>query len=101
MIKQNKKLTENDVKHVANLAKLNLNEEDLKNFKRQLTEIVDFVSKLEEVDTKGVSPTSQVTGAENVFREDKTEKSLSQDEALSNAKRKHNSYFVVKAIFEE
>ncbi|MBI2611162.1 Asp-tRNA(Asn)/Glu-tRNA(Gln) amidotransferase subunit GatC [Candidatus Gottesmanbacteria bacterium] len=101
MKKTQNKLTLDTVKHVADLAKLQLNKEDINKFQEQLSDILDFVAKLGEVDTKNIPPTSQVTGVENVFREDKVRKSLSQDEALANAKRKHNGYFVVRAIFEE
>lgn len=94
-------LTVDEVRHVADLAKLKLNEEDLAKFQKQLTDIVDFVGKLQEVDTKNVEPTSQVTGLENVFREDEVKPSLPQAEVLKNAKRKHNGYFMVDAIFEE
>ncbi len=90
-----------EVKHVAKLAKLGLAEEDIQKFQKQLTDIVDFVGKLQEVDTKNVEPTSQVTGLENVFREDEVKPSLSQDEVLSNAKRTYKGYFMVDAIFEE
>lgn len=95
------KLTTKEVRHVADLAKLKLNDEDLEKFQKQLTDIVDFVGKLQEVDTKNVEPTSQVTGLENVFREDEVKQSLTQEQVLSNAKRKHKGYFVVDAIFEE
>lgn len=94
-------LTEDEVKHVAKLAKLELSEEDLTKFQKQLSEIIEFVDQLTEVDTKDVIPTSQVTGLENIFREDKIKPSFSQEEALANAPRKYKGYFVVKAIFEE
>lgn len=93
-------LSIDEVKHVAKLAKLNLSNDDIKKFQKQLTEIVEFVGKLQEVDTKDIEPTSQVTGLENVFREDIIKSSLSQTDVLANAPRKHNGYFVVDAIFE-
>lgn len=98
--KKNLKLTIDEVKHVAHLAQLSLTEGEVKKFRRQLSEILDFVGQLSRIETKEVIPTSQVTGLENVFREDIVRPSLSQDEALANAPRKHEGYFVVKAIFE-
>lgn len=89
-----------DVKHIAKLAHLKLTDQEMTKFQKQLASILDFVSALSAVDTKDVIPTSQVTGLENVFREDEVKKSLSQSEALVNAKRKHNGYFAVDAIFE-
>jgi aspartyl-tRNA(Asn)/glutamyl-tRNA(Gln) amidotransferase subunit C len=89
-----------NVKHVAQLAKLPLTDDDLEKFEKQLGEILDLVNNLQKVDTSNVQPTNQVTGLTNIFREDKVQPSLTQSEALSNAPRTHNGYFVVDAIFE-
>ncbi len=96
------KLTLEQVEHVAKLAKLKLSKVDLEKFKNQLSSILDLVGKLSEIDTLDVNPTSQVTQMENIFREDIVDEKriLSQKEVLSNAKRTHNGYFVVDAIFE-
>ncbi len=96
---KNKPLTIEDVKHVAKLANLDLSKDDLSKFQRQLLEIVEFVGKVSEVKTENVEPTSQVTGLENILREDKVTPSLSQEEVLANAPRKYKGHFVVKAIF--
>ncbi|MBI3559237.1 Asp-tRNA(Asn)/Glu-tRNA(Gln) amidotransferase subunit GatC [Candidatus Gottesmanbacteria bacterium] len=63
---------------------------------------MEIVSKLQKIETKNVVPTSQVTGLTNVFREDviETDRILTQSEALSNAKKTHNGYFVVPKILE-
>lgn len=90
-----------NVPHVAKLANLPLTPVEEKKFEKQLSEILSYVEKLKEVDTKNVEPTSQVTGLENVTREDKTIPSLSQEEALSNTKSQHNGLFKVKAILGE
>ena len=89
-----------NVPHIAKLANLNLKKEEEAKFEKQLSEILSYFEKLEEVDTKDVQPTSQVTGLENVTKEDETKPSLSQDEALSNTKSKHNGLFKVKAVLE-
>ena len=89
-----------DVSHVAKLANLPLKPNEKEKFEKQLSEILSYVEKLNEVDTKNVETTSQVTGLENVTREDETSPSLSQEEALSNTKSKHNGLFKVKAILE-
>ena len=88
-----------DVSHVAKLANLPLKPDEEKRFEKQLSEILSYVEKLKEVDTKNVEITSQVTGLENVTRQDETKPSLSQEEVLSNAKSTHNDLFKVKAIF--
>lgn len=90
-----------DVSHVAKLANLPLNDKEKKKFANQLSSILDYVVQLEKVDTKGVEPTSQVTGLENVTRDDNPSPSLSQEEVLENTKSKHNGMFKVSAIFEE
>ena len=89
-----------DVGHIAKLANLSLSKGEQDKFGKQLSEILSYVEKLEEVDTKNIETTSQVTGLENVTREDKASPSLSQEEVLVNAKSKHNGFFKVKAILE-
>ncbi|MBI2036376.1 Asp-tRNA(Asn)/Glu-tRNA(Gln) amidotransferase subunit GatC [Candidatus Microgenomates bacterium] len=97
-----------DVGHAAKLANLPLSEEEKRKFGKQLSSILDYVNKLGEVDTKDVEPTSQVTGLENVTREDVVTPSLPQEEVLKNApstgsgqaKSTHNGFFKVPAILE-
>jgi aspartyl-tRNA(Asn)/glutamyl-tRNA(Gln) amidotransferase subunit C len=89
-----------DISHVSKLANLQLTDEEKAKFSTQLSSVLEYISKLNEVDTKNVDPTSQVTGLENVTREDVVNPSLTQDEALSQAKNKHNGFFAVKGIFE-
>ncbi len=89
-----------NVKHVAKLANLPLIDKEITKFEPQLSEVLEYIKKLEEVKTKDVDPTSQVTGLENVVRNDETVSSLPQDEALSNAKAQHNGFFQVKGIFD-
>lgn len=90
-----------DVVHVAKLANLPIKDGEEKKFEKQLSEILTYVDKLKEVDTKTVAPTSQVTGLENVTREDETTPSLSEEEALKNTKSKQDGLFKVKAILGE
>lgn len=97
---QNSKLTTEEVRHTAKLAQLTLTDLEIEKFTTQLSEVLDYIGKLNEVETTGVEPTSQVTGLENVFREDKTKPCLSQEEALSGAKDKEDGYFKTKAVFE-
>lgn len=94
-------LNDNQVKHVAKLAKLELSEDEVKLFLTQLTSVLQFIDQLTKVDTKGIEPTSQITGLENVFRDDIVEISLSQEEVLANTKRKYKGYFLVDAVLEQ
>jgi aspartyl-tRNA(Asn)/glutamyl-tRNA(Gln) amidotransferase subunit C len=87
-----------DISRVAKLANLTLSEEEKEKLEKQLEETVTYVNRLEEVDTKNVEPTSQVTGLENITREDEIKPSLTQDEALQNSKSTQNGFFKVKGI---
>jgi len=64
------KISKKDVEHVAKLARLDLTEEEKEKFSRQLSNVLSYVDKLREVKTEGVSPTAQITGLENVSRDD-------------------------------
>lgn len=87
-----------DVTHVAKLANLPLKPEEKEKFEKQLSETLTYVEKLNSINTEGIEPTSQVTGLENITREDEATTSLTQEEALSNTKSQHNGLFKVKAI---
>ncbi|MDA1209140.1 MAG: Asp-tRNA(Asn)/Glu-tRNA(Gln) amidotransferase subunit GatC [bacterium] len=63
-------LSDNEVRHIAKLARINLREEQVSKFGKELTSILAYIDQLQEVDTKGVEPTEQVTGLHNAFRED-------------------------------
>lgn len=89
-----------DAGHIAKLANLPLTKEELDVLGQQLTQTFAYTSKLTEIDTSGVVPTSQVTGLENIFRDDAVTPSFSQQDALGNARRTYKGYFVVDAIFE-
>lgn len=90
-----------DVDHIASLASLTLSEEEKRTFTGQLEETIEYVKRLEELNTQGIQPTSQVTNLENITRDDIASPSLSQDEALKNAKSTHNGFIMTKAILEE
>lgn len=89
-----------DVKKVAKLANLQVSDDETEKFEKQLSSVLDYINKLNEVDTSGVKETSQVTGLENVTRKDETSDSLSQKEALSGAKVKKDGYFQVEGVLK-
>lgn len=90
-----------DIQRIAKLANLLIDADQEKLFIPQLTAILAFVSKLQEISTDNVKPTAQVTGLVNVYREDVVDESriLTQAQALSNAKKTHNGYFVVPSVW--
>lgn len=100
-LKSQKSKVNIDIEKVAKLANLKLSKEQKKNFDKQLKEILAYFSKLEELKTSNVEPIGQITGLENVTREDETAPSLTQDQALKNAPRTYNGFIEVDAIFEE
>jgi len=101
MAKKRAGLTKDQVKHVARLAGLTLSEKEAAKFQKELSSILDYVARLDEIDTSQVEPTSQATDLENVFRDDEPTPSLTQEEVLSGAREKHNNYFKIKGIFDE
>lgn len=100
-MRKKKVLSQDDVRHIALLAKLLLNPEEVKKYEGQLIRIFDYIDLVAEMSTENTKETSHPTAVNNVFREDKIDKSrmLSQIEALSNAPKSKNGYFIVKAIF--
>ncbi len=77
------KFSPDDVKHLAQLAKLKLSAEEANTFAPQLENIVRFFEQLQEVNTKNVTETSQTTGLENVWREDKIDSCSYEKELLA------------------
>lgn len=94
------KITEKDVEHVAKLARLALSDEEKKLFTEQLNSILDYVDKLNQLDTEGVEPLAHVFPAFNVFREDETRTSLSIEDVLQNAPDKEGRFFKVPKVLE-
>ena len=64
------KLEKKQIEHIAELARLELSDEELSKYGEQLSGILTFIDQLKEVDTEDTEPTAQVTGMENIFRED-------------------------------
>jgi aspartyl-tRNA(Asn)/glutamyl-tRNA(Gln) amidotransferase subunit C len=97
-----KKISTEEIKHIAKLSELNLTSDEVEKYKSQLSAVVDFVSQLSEVDTKDIEPTSQTTGLENVLRPGNDIKaSLNKEEILSGKDDTYNDYFKVKGVLEK
>ena len=89
-----------DVKYVANLARLDLNEEEIQDFTNQLNDIISFVRQLESVDTTNIEPTSHASSVVDVIREDKLGKGMGSNAALKNAPDQSNQQFKVTRVVE-
>lgn len=94
-------MTKIDINHVATLANIPLQDNEKEVLEKQLEATLEHVERLSEIDTAKVEGTNEVTGLKNVWREDVVEPSLFQAEALMNAKKVHNGFFVVPVILEE
>ncbi|HSX14616.1 MAG TPA: Asp-tRNA(Asn)/Glu-tRNA(Gln) amidotransferase subunit GatC [Candidatus Saccharimonadales bacterium] len=93
------KIDENEVRRLAELAKIGLSPEEVKNLTHDLDAIVGMVDKLQSVDTTGVIETSQVTGLRDVWRPDKVVPSqLTQAELLKNAPATQDGYIKVRRV---
>lgn len=91
-------ITRKEVEHVAHLARLHLDGEELDLMTKQLDMILSYVAKLEELDTEGVEPTTHAFSITNAFREDQVEPSLDQDNALANGPDHSDDSFVVPRV---
>lgn len=98
-VKHKQTLSIDDVKHIAKLANLNLTLAQEYSFLNQLSETINYINDLNELDTQDVVPTYQVTGKTNAWREDTITSSLSKDDALKNALKVHNGFFVAKILW--
>lgn len=93
-------ISEQQVKHVAKLAKLSFPDAELHEFTTQLGKIIDMVELLEEVDTTGVPFTSNVVESINVLREDKAQAGFDRNELLKNVPESENGFIKVPAIID-
>jgi aspartyl-tRNA(Asn)/glutamyl-tRNA(Gln) amidotransferase subunit C len=93
-------LTRQEVDHIAELARLELSEEELNRFREQLSAILDYAARLQDLDTSGIPPTSSVLPARSVLREDESRPGLSLQELLMNAPDSQNNQFRVPPVLE-
>ena len=89
--------------HIAKLANIPLSGEESENFAKEFTNVLEVVDQLASVDTLDVEPVGQVTGLENGMRNDEIQKErmFTQEEALRNARRTHNGYFMVNQVLDK
>ncbi len=89
-----------DVRYTAQLARLQLSEEEIARFQTQISQVLAYVKKLEQVDVSGVEPTAHANAVYNVFRADEPRDWFGTAEALANAPRSANQLFVVPNSIE-
>ena len=95
------KITKEEVKKVANLARLELNEDEINNHAKQLEKILEYIKQLEKIDTDDVACTTRAIEVINVFRKDEKKNSDCIEELLDLGPSKEDSYFKVPKIINE
>lgn len=93
-------VTKKDVNYVADLARLQLSEEETESLVNDMNQILDYMTTLEELDTSEVEPLEHVIDLEYRLRDDKAKEPLSHDDALKNAPDADTDYFRVPRVIE-
>ncbi len=92
------KITRDEVRHVAKLARLELSEAEEERMTGQMNGILEYMDKLNEIDTNGISATTHAIQLQNVFRPDEVRNSLERQEALTNAPETDGVNFIVPKV---
>lgn len=95
------KISEAEVKKVARLSRLALTETEIEEFTRQLSSILEYVEKMNQLNTADVEPLAHCLAVSNCFREDVVKESLGAEKTLSNAPQRDNGFFKVPKILDE
>ena len=95
------KITKEEVKKVAHLARLELNGDEINNHAEQLEKILDYIKQLEKIDTNNVPCTTRAIEVINVFRKDEKKSFESTDKLLELGPSKEDKYFKVPKIINE
>jgi len=93
-------LTSDEVRHIATLARVELNDAEVERYREQLSSILAHFETLNAIDTSDVPPTAQTLDLVNVEREDDSRPSAPVDEVLRNAPRRDGGYLRVRAVLE-
>lgn len=97
-------LTKNQVQHIAKLARLGLTEAEIEKFTKDLSRILEYVSELQQVDTKDIEPIAHITGLENAMRDDDRKGAIAQSTPellIDQAPQREDGYWKVPAVFGE
>lgn len=94
------KISLEDVQHIANLARLTFNEQEMESYQHQLSRILDYIEKLNQLDTEGVPPTSHVIPIRNVMKPDEKRDLFQREDIIANAPSTEQGYFEVPKVIE-
>jgi len=93
------KISKDSVKHIAQLARIELTEDEIDKMSKDMEVVLSYMDKLNELDTHDVEPAEHIVRVKNVLRDDNTEVSLCRDKLLSNAPSEEKGYFKVPSTF--
>lgn len=91
-------ISRDEVEHIARLARLSFDGEELERFQHDLSQIIDYVQTLGELDLSGLEPTAHAVEVKNVLRPDEPRPGLSRESALANGPAVEEGQFVVPRI---
>jgi len=94
------KLSRAQVMEIAELAKLELTEQEIEHYAEQLSKVLDYASRLEQLNTDDIPPTASVLPVQNVMRDDVTRPSLPREQAIANAPAAVDGQFRVDAVLD-
>ena len=95
------KINDELVQHIAHLARLEFEGDELNEIKGDMSKIIGFMDKLSELDTEDLEPLIFMTDKVNVLREDKPERTLTSEDALRNAPKKDSDYFRISKVLNK
>ena len=96
-----KRISRDQVKKVANLARLELNESEIQNHAEQLEKILDYIKQLEKINTEDISCTTRAIEVVNVLRKDEKKNYVNSEELLNLAPSRENNFFKVPKIISD
>lgn len=96
----NKEISDEEVRRIANLAKIDINEDEINKYSLELSKIVDYIDLLIKVDTKDILPLYTVLPRVNVYSEDIIEDSFDREDMIKNARKKDRVNIIVKGVFK-
>ena len=94
------RLSIEEVRHIALLARVAMTEEELERMRDQMSNILEHFDVLQQVDTEGVEPTAHSAGVKSVMRDDEVRASASKEDVLANAPRREDDFLRVRAVLE-
>ena len=94
------KLTREQVAHIAELARLSLTDQEVALYQEQLSAVLEYAGRLQDLDTEAIPPTATVLPVRNVMRADESRPAMAREDILANAPETQDGCFRVQAVLE-